>query len=187
MKNKTISIFMMLVLVSTLFFGLAVTPVMGASGDITLEDWDDYNTGVFSGVGEYFTWERTLGNDFEIVETYVTSPGKSLMLHANGADVDTGFPDAGYLNLTGSIPYIGQISVVFNVTQRQTVAGAPYRCYFSYYDANDSLVLEIRWDSDNDLDYKDALGSYNELTSNAAGDIHSSGSRLVVTHLGGMI
>lgn len=133
MKNKTISIFMMLVLVSTLFFGFAVTPVFGTPAEITIDDWESYNLGVTSGTGTYGTWE-TYDSDGDCDGQITTGARSGRCVSFDNAG---GHPTNFWYNLTTEFDYISNISIWIEGKDNFDMR------YNFYFYNNTDMVLEF--------------------------------------------
>ena len=189
--KKTVLIIAFL-FISTLVFSFNTDNVEGATGDVTLVDWDDGVVGETSGTFGQVTLENTLRTDIDIDNSYTYSDNFQLLHHTADSDAD----NEGYINLTQSYDYMSEIVlyVRFNGLIIDSVYNHNYLHFmndsgtfftlkssissvvttFKLYivaDAGETLLWDIEtdhpvsadWDTDTDIKYKIVI---THITSN---------------------
>lgn len=99
MKRKILLFGIVFLMLCTLF----VNPVMSASGQLTIEDWESYNVGANSGSGSYFTWFSPV--DAEDIQLHDNNSGSKTLLHYGNTNSGT-----IYMNATTDLGYISSFS-----------------------------------------------------------------------------
>jgi len=160
------------ILLITLFlmFPLMINSNVKADiGDITIEDWEDYNVGVTSGTGSYVNWSRNSGD--VILSNVWVEAGKSLSLTGADGDVD----DAN-ITLLSEYDYIRNIEIYY--AMEYSDADDKYWS-LEFYSSNNTLLLEILLYADNSVKnarYKDVLSNTYDISNdvNASGGLSGS-------------
>jgi len=76
-------LFIIVLLVATLFFGFMSTPVMAWDSE-QITDWEDYPAGATSGSADFYNWARTSGDEAEIEVYTVNDSTKAISFDITG-------------------------------------------------------------------------------------------------------
>jgi len=152
--------------------------------NITVENWDSYSIiGQDNGSTSLFSWSRYQGNDFDIINEYLTSSPYCLQAFEfkQGDDLSV---DAGYMNFTGNYSYIEEISFDYDIIHTALGSGNSYLDW-TFTDVNGTEILVIRWATVSASEYfqvKNHEGNFENVVVNQ----NQTGSfTFVISHLSG--
>lgn len=134
MKRKYLSLFLFLVLILNFLFYLPI-----ASASYTLENWDSYNTGIFSGNNSFIEWERYQGDDFITVDTTEMSVKSSPnCLRVNDDDVGgTG----GWINITNTVDYAEGLRLNLRLNMHHW--NNAHDQYINFYNSTGDVIIQL--------------------------------------------
>jgi len=145
-----------MLMVSTLVFSFSTDNVEGATGPVTLVNWDSDATGTFSGAVDLVTLHRMsgVGITCTIVNTVVESdPNSFYVLSGAGSS---------WINLTNGYNYISSISIALRIYLN---ANNDNSIYLRFYN-NSNIVLILKFfghDSNHVLQYYGTDSLYHDI------------------------
>jgi len=136
-KKRVIPFLFSFLLVSTLLFGFAVTPVLGF--EITLTDFDDLPSGSTNGTSGYFDiWSPNEDSHLEVSTSHDYSSPHSFKFYADGGATPNFY--CSFWNLTSSFSYVS----VINFTIYWSTMSEEGECGFIFKDATNTSLLHIK-------------------------------------------
>lgn len=158
--QKKINIFIIILLVMTVFFGFMSSPVVATMPNVV--NWDDYSVGSYSGAGTFYTFQRDYGNDATVQIHSINGSAKSMYFRDNS---DMHDPDKTSIDFVyNDSTTVTSIKFYFDLYKYSPsiTLGDDVHVIFSFYEGSTKKIdfRFYRIQANNWLQWLDANGSW---------------------------